>query len=61
MGHPRTGASIVQIKAVGALMQAGGFTFKEAAVIITKLEDQGLAIYKKKTPKLTRATIHKPA
>jgi len=42
-------------------MQAGGFTFKEAAVIMTKLEAQGLAIYKKKTPKLTRATIHKPA
>jgi hypothetical protein len=51
----------MQIKAVGALMQAGGFTFKEAAVIIVKLEEQGLAIYKKKTPKLPRATIHKPA
>ena len=48
----------MQIKAVGALMQAGNFTFKEAAVIITKLEAQGLAIYKKKTPKLTRATIN---
>jgi hypothetical protein len=51
----------MQIKAVGALMQAGDFTFKEAAVIITKLEAQGLAIYKKKTPKLARATIHKPS
>ena len=49
----------MQIKAVGALMQAGGFTFKEAAVIITKLEEQGLAIYKKKTRKTLRATIHK--
>jgi hypothetical protein len=51
----------MQIKAVGALMQAGGFTFKEAAVIITKLEAQGLAIYKKKTPKMMRATIHRPS
>jgi hypothetical protein len=51
----------MQIKAVVALMQAGDFTFKEAAVIITKLEEQGLAIYKKKAPKLIRATINKPS
>jgi hypothetical protein len=51
----------MQIKAVGALMKAGDFTFKEAAQIMAKLDAEGLAIYKKKTPKLTRATIHKPS
>jgi len=51
----------MQIKAVGALMKAGDFTFKEAAQIMAKLDKEGLAIYKKKTPKLTRATIHKPS
>ena len=40
-------------------MKAGDFTFKEAAQIMAKLDAEGLAIYKKKTPKLTRATIHK--
>ncbi len=51
----------MQIKAVGALMKAGDFTFKEAAQIMAKLDAEGLAIYKKKMPKLTRATIHKPS
>jgi hypothetical protein len=49
----------MQIKAVGALMKAGDFTFKEAAQILAKLEAEGLAIYKKKTRKTIRATIHK--
>ena len=51
----------MQIKAVGALMKAGGFTFKEAAKIMANLDADGLAIYKKKASKMTRATIHKPS
>jgi len=51
----------MQIKAVGALMKAGNFTFKEAAHILSKLEEQGLTIYKKKSHRKGRATIHKPS
>lgn len=51
----------MRIKAVGALMKAGGFTFKEAAQIMANLDAEGLAIYKKKTSKTIRATIHKPS
>lgn len=51
----------MQIKAVGALMKAGNFEFREAAQILAKLEAEGLAIYKKKTRKTIRATIHKPS
>jgi predicted transcriptional regulator len=51
----------MRIKAVGALMEAAQIDFRQAAHILSKLEEQGLAIYKKKTPKLTRATIHKPS
>lgn len=51
----------MQIKSVGALMKAGNFTFKEAAKIMANLDADGLAIYKKKASKMTRATIHKPS
>ena len=34
--------------AVFALMEAGGFDFKEASKIVNKLESKGLTIYKKK-------------
>jgi len=49
----------MQIKAVGALMKAGNFEFREAAQIMAKLEAEGLAIYKKKTRKTIRATVNK--
>jgi len=42
-------------------MKAGNFEFREAAQILAKLEAEGLAIYKKKTRKTIRATIHKPS
>lgn len=51
----------MQIRAVGALMEAGGFTFKEAAKIVARLEANGLSIYKKKTTKTIRATVNKPS
>lgn len=50
----------MQIKSVGALMKAGGFTFKEATQIMANLDAEGLAIYKKKARKMTRATINRP-
>ena len=50
----------MQIKAVGALMKAGNFTFGEAAVIMARLDAEGLAIYKKKTHRKGRAKVNKP-
>jgi predicted transcriptional regulator len=51
----------MRIKAVGALMEAAQIDFRQAAHILSKLEEQGLAIYKKKTHRKGRATIHKPS
>jgi hypothetical protein len=41
----------MQIKAVAALMQAGGFTYKEASLILRRLENNGLTIYQKRAYK----------
>jgi hypothetical protein len=41
----------MQIKAIAALIEAGGFTYKEASLILRRLENNGLTIYQKRAYK----------